>query len=91
MFLNIQTKKPIFSIDVIWLNKTNSQHMGINQVDFTSSVEEETIDSEDDIIEEEEGLLVTPQPITTDGHIEHQSDRVTYSSLIPVPYPKNSR
>jgi hypothetical protein len=34
-FLNIQTKKPIFSRDVIWLNKTYSQHMGITQIEVT--------------------------------------------------------
>jgi hypothetical protein len=42
--LNIYTKKPIFSIDVIRINKTNSQHMGKTQVDFTASEEEEIVD-----------------------------------------------
>jgi hypothetical protein len=27
----------MFSRDIIWLNKTYSQHMGISQVDFNSS------------------------------------------------------
>jgi hypothetical protein len=47
-FLNIATKKTIFSIDVIWLNKTYSQHMGISQVEFIS------IEVEDYDMEEEE-------------------------------------
>jgi hypothetical protein len=45
--LNIHTKKPIFSKDVIWLNKTYSQHIGITQVASTASEEEEVIVIED--------------------------------------------
>jgi hypothetical protein len=35
--LNVHTKKPIFSRDVIWLNKTYSQHMERTQVEITAS------------------------------------------------------
>jgi hypothetical protein len=34
MFMNIATKKTMMSRDVIWLNKTYSEHMEITQVDF---------------------------------------------------------
>jgi hypothetical protein len=47
-FLNIHTKKPIFSRDVIWLNKTYSQHIGITQAELTASEEEEAFDAEDE-------------------------------------------
>jgi hypothetical protein len=41
-FKNIAYKKTMMSRDVIWLNKTYSQHMEITQVDFVSSeVEDE--------------------------------------------------
>jgi hypothetical protein len=85
---------PILSRDVIWLNKTYSQHMGITQVEFTASEEEEVFDAEDKEITEEEGLFGPPQPVTIDDHIEHQvdvSDKVPNPPLIPVPYPKVSR
>jgi hypothetical protein len=46
-FMNIATKKTMFSRDVIWLNKTYSQHMGISQVDYVSrEVEAEDEDME---------------------------------------------
>jgi hypothetical protein len=45
----ISTKKTMFSRDVIWLNKTYSQHMGISQVVFISSeVEVAEEDMEED-------------------------------------------
>jgi hypothetical protein len=93
-FLNIHTEKPIFSRDVILLNKTFSQHMGITQVEFTASDEEEAVDTEEKEITEEEGLFGPPQPVTIDDHIEHQvdvSDKVPNPQLIPVPYPRGSR
>jgi hypothetical protein len=40
-FQNIHTKKPLLSRNVIWINKAFSQHMGITQVEFTSTKEEE--------------------------------------------------
>jgi hypothetical protein len=43
-FLSIHTKKPIISREVIWLNKTYSQHMEITQVEFTASEEEENVE-----------------------------------------------
>jgi hypothetical protein len=51
--LNIHTKMPLFSRDVIWLNKTYSQHMEINQVKLTASAEGEVIDAEDKEITKE--------------------------------------
>jgi hypothetical protein len=48
-FINIATKKTMFSRDVIWLNITYSQYMGISQVDYVSSeVEEEDKDMEEE-------------------------------------------
>jgi hypothetical protein len=68
--------------------------MGITQVEFTPSEEEEAIDAEDKEITEEEGLFGPPQPVAINDHIEHQVD-VAYivpnPPLIPVPYPKGSR
>jgi hypothetical protein len=93
-FLNIHTKKPIFSRDVIWLNKTYSQHIGETQVELAASEEEVADDAEDDEIAEEKGLFVPPQPVTIDDRIEHQvdvSDIVPNPLLIHVPYPKGSR
>jgi hypothetical protein len=49
-FMHIATKKTMFSRDVIWLNKTYSQIMGISQVEYVSSEVEE----EDEDIEEKE-------------------------------------
>jgi hypothetical protein len=40
-FMNIATKKTMFSTDGIWLNKTYLQYMGISQVDYVSSEAEE--------------------------------------------------
>jgi hypothetical protein len=40
-FMNIAIKKTMMSRDVIWLNKTYSEHMQITQVDFVSSYVEE--------------------------------------------------
>jgi hypothetical protein len=68
--------------------------MGITQVEFTASEEEELIDAEDEGITEEEGIFDPHQPVTTDDHIEHQvnvSDKVPNPPLIPVPCPKGSR
>jgi hypothetical protein len=59
-FLNNHTKKPIFSRDVIWLNKTYAQQMGITQVEFTASEEEEVVDDECKELTEEEGLFGPP-------------------------------
>jgi hypothetical protein len=90
-FLNINTKKPKIYRDAIWLNKTYSQHMGITEVEFTASEEEEAIDAEDEEITEEEGLFGPPQPIIVDKYIEYQvdaSDKVPHPPLIPVPYPR---
>jgi hypothetical protein len=43
--MNIATKKTMLSRDVIWLNKTYSQHMGITQVDFfTNEVEDDDVE-----------------------------------------------
>jgi hypothetical protein len=43
--MNIATKKTMFSRDVIWLNKTYSQYIGISYV--SSEVEEEDEDTEE--------------------------------------------
>jgi hypothetical protein len=51
----------MFSRDVIWLNKTYSQHMGITKVEFTASEEEEIVDAEDEEIAEEERLFSPPK------------------------------
>jgi hypothetical protein len=67
--------------------------MGIAQVELTASEEEETIDNENNQIEEEEGLFGLPQPITIDDHTEHQadvSDKVPNLPLTPVRYPRAS-
>jgi UDP-3-O-[3-hydroxymyristoyl] glucosamine N-acyltransferase len=49
-FMNIAAKKTMFSRDVIWLNKTYSQNMGISPVDYVSS----DVEAEDEDMEEEE-------------------------------------
>jgi hypothetical protein len=93
-FLNIRSKKPIFSRDVIWFNKTYSKQMGITQVELTAGEEEELIDAEDEEFTEDEGIFGPPQPVTMDDHIDHQVDvshKVPNPPLIPVPYPKGSR
>jgi hypothetical protein len=81
-FQNIHKKKPISSGDIIWLNKTYSQHMGITQVKFTASEHEEAVDAEGEEISEKEGLFGPPQPVTIDDHIENQVD---VSDKLPNP------
>jgi hypothetical protein len=47
--MNISTRKTLMSRDVIWLNKTYSEHMEITEKDFVSSeVEEEEIEDEEE-------------------------------------------
>jgi hypothetical protein len=71
-FMNIATKKIMMSRDVIWLNKTHSQHMKITQVDFVSSeVEDEEIADEEEVGDNHVG---PPPPITKDDFIEQQMD-----------------
>jgi hypothetical protein len=68
--------------------------MGITQVEFTASEEEEIVDAEDEEIAEEEGLFGPHQPVTIEDHIEHQvdvSDKFLNQPLTPVPYTKGSR
>jgi hypothetical protein len=67
--------------------------MGITQVEFTSTKEEED-DAKDEEITEEEGLFGPPQSVNDTDHIEHHvdvQDKVPNPPLIPVPYPKGSR
>jgi hypothetical protein len=68
--------------------------MGITQVKFTASEEEEIVDAVNEAIAEEEGSVGPPQPVTIDDCIENQvdvSDKVPNPPLIPEPYPKGSR
>jgi hypothetical protein len=95
MFMYI-SKKTMFSRDVICLNKTDSQPMGISQVDFISS----EVEVEDDDMEEEEayklkgeGYVVPPPTSTKDDHIEQLMDlpETTSTSAIVAPYPTSTR
>jgi hypothetical protein len=82
----------MMSRDVIWLNKTYSQHMEITQVDFVSSeVEGEDVEDEEKIGAEQEGdNHVGPPP--EDHFVEQQMDVPPATApIIPVPYPKVSR
>jgi hypothetical protein len=61
--------------------------MGITQVDFTASEEEEIVNAEEKEITEEEGLFGPPQPASIHDHIEYQvdvSDKVPNPPLVPV-------
>jgi hypothetical protein len=95
-FMNKATKKTMFSSDVIWLNKTYSQHMGISQVDFISSEAEVEVD---DMEEEEANELVGEDPvgppptITEDDHFEQLMDvhETTSSPAIVAPYTTSTR
>jgi hypothetical protein len=93
--MNIATKKKMFSRDVIWLNKTYLQHMGISQVDYVSC----EVEGEDEDIKEKEAyelegeVHVGPPPTTTeDDHIEQLMDvPETSSPAIVAPYPTSTR
>jgi hypothetical protein len=93
--MNIETKKTMMSRDVIWLNKTYSEHMKITQVAFVSSeVEEDEIEDEEEVGAEQEGYnhVGPPPPITEDDFVEQQMDVPQATAPIaPVPYPKVSR
>jgi hypothetical protein len=70
--MNVATKKTMFSMDLIWLNKTNSQYTGISQLDYVSiEVEEEDEDMEEEEAYEleGEGHFGPPPTITEDDHI----------------------
>jgi hypothetical protein len=93
-FMNIAIKKTMFSRDVIWLNKTCSQYMGISQVDLiTSEVEDEELEEEEVFELEGEGNVGTPPAITQDDHIEHQMDvpETTSNPTIVAPFPTSTR
>jgi hypothetical protein len=86
----------MISRDVIGLNKTYSQHMGISEVDFIlSDVELEDEDMEEKEAYELEGEVhVIPQPtISEDDHIEQLMDvpETTLSPTIVAPYPTSTR
>jgi hypothetical protein len=95
-FMNIATKKTMLSRDVIWLNKTYSQYMGISQVDYVSSeVEEEEGDLEEEEAHEleEDGHVGPPPTITEEDHIEQIMDapKAEPSPEIVAPYPTSTR
>jgi hypothetical protein len=74
-FTNTASKKTIFSSDVIWLSKTYSQHMGIEQVYIiTCAGEEEEIDEEEDTFLVEEDNAGPPAPISEDDQIKQIMD-----------------
>jgi hypothetical protein len=94
--MNIATKKTMFSRDVIWLNKTYSQYMGIYQVEYVSSeVEEEDKDMEENYAYdlEEEGHVGPSPAITKDDHIEQLMDvpKATSTPTIVALYPSSTR
>jgi hypothetical protein len=67
-FMNIATKKTMFSREVIWLNKTYSKHLGISQVYFITSLLEEEEVEEEQLFELEVEAHVGP--VTEDDNIE---------------------
>jgi hypothetical protein len=94
--MNIATKKKMFSKDVIWLDRTYSQYLGISQVDYESSeVEEEDNDMEEEEAYKMEGEgHVGPLPaITKEDHIEQLMDvpKATSTPTIVAPYLSSTR
>jgi hypothetical protein len=94
--MNIATKKTMCSRDVIWLNKTYSQYVGISQLYYVSSeVEEEYKDMEEEEAYEleGEGHVGPPPTITKEDHIEQLMDvpKATSTPTIVAPYPTSKR
>jgi hypothetical protein len=94
-FMNIATKKTMFSRDVFWLKKTYAQYTGISQVDYVSSeVEEEDKDMEDEgaYALEGEGHVGPPPAITKEDHIEQLMDvpKSTSTTTTVAPYPTST-
>jgi hypothetical protein len=93
-FWHLSTNKPLMSRDVIWLNKTYSDHMDISKVNFvTSEVEaEEEVEDTDVQFVEQEGTFDFPST-TEEDHTELLVDTpiTTKPSIVPVTYPKSTR
>jgi hypothetical protein len=90
--MDIVTKKSMFSRDVIWLNMTYSQHMGISQVDFISSeVEDEDVEEEEVYKLKGEVHVGPPPTMTEDDHSEKLIYAPETTSNIVAPYPTSTR
>jgi hypothetical protein len=92
-FWHLATNKALISRDVIWLNKTYSDHMDITKVNYmTTEVEEDEGGEEEEPNELQEVFFDQP-PTTEEAHTELLIDTTATDkpSIIPVPYPKSTR
>jgi hypothetical protein len=92
-FWHLATNKALISKDVIWLNKTYSDHMDITKVNYmTTEVKEEEGGEEEDPNEEQDGFFDLPST-TEEAQTELLIDTTATDkpSIVPVPYPKSTR
>ena len=77
-FFNLKTRCVLHSRDVIWLNKTYSEHFGIKKLEVIKQIDSSDSDSEDSDKEEEEDTELQVQVIPQDKN----------QGILPVPFPK---